>query len=278
MYYMYILCHDTMPRDARLLLKNMQTRSIEPSSSRRFDLSLLKYCWSDLVPVMDLEIGHINFSVSSKSARPAVSRTKMKVLSWTGTLIVIPLFAWLCVRLYGHGWWDCSRKWKRRGGESSRAANGTHSNRHITSAPSIQRCKGFGQGRYIEHEALQALCMTERITMVTSFRPRSSSIKDDSVLTAVSILGDLYHQFGGVSLWDASGPIPWRQSVYAGLKRVRRRLDTASPKVFIFEQIGFLAYGQGGCWRWQGPEGHVRWQPWNSNGTRNSPMLLQSRP
>jgi hypothetical protein len=53
------------------------------------------------------------------------------------------------------------------------------------------------QGRYIEHQALAAFGGQERITMVTSFRPRSPRIRDDTVLTTVrpiSNLSDLYGQ------------------------------------------------------------------------------------
>lgn len=53
------------------------------------------------------------------------------------------------------------------------------------------------QGRYIDHQALQTFGGQERITMVTSFRPRSPRIRDDTVLTTVrpiSNLSDLYGQ------------------------------------------------------------------------------------
>lgn len=53
------------------------------------------------------------------------------------------------------------------------------------------------QGRYIDHQALRAFGGQERITMVTSFRPRSPRVRDDTVLTTVrpvSNLSDLYGQ------------------------------------------------------------------------------------
>jgi len=54
------------------------------------------------------------------------------------------------------------------------------------------------QGRLIEHVALRAFGQGERITMVTSFRPRDARVKDNSVLTTVrpvSRLAELYEQW-----------------------------------------------------------------------------------
>ncbi|KAF7547515.1 hypothetical protein G7Z17_g7678 [Cylindrodendrum hubeiense] len=54
------------------------------------------------------------------------------------------------------------------------------------------------QGRYVQHQALAALGGKERITMITSFRPRDPLIKDDSVLTSIRPISDpseLYYQW-----------------------------------------------------------------------------------
>jgi hypothetical protein len=54
------------------------------------------------------------------------------------------------------------------------------------------------QGRLIEHVALRAFGQGERITMVTSFRPKDARVRDDSVLTTVrpvSKLAELYEQW-----------------------------------------------------------------------------------
>lgn len=56
------------------------------------------------------------------------------------------------------------------------------------------------QGRYIEHQALKALGGRERISMITSFRPKSPFVKDESVLTGVrpiSNVSELYAQYTG---------------------------------------------------------------------------------
>ena len=41
------------------------------------------------------------------------------------------------------------------------------------------------QGRYLEHQALKSRGGTERISMVTSLRPRSALVRDESVLGGV---------------------------------------------------------------------------------------------
>lgn len=54
------------------------------------------------------------------------------------------------------------------------------------------------QGRYIEHQALKAIGGSERITMITPFRPKDPMAKDESVLTTVrgiSHLGELYTSY-----------------------------------------------------------------------------------
>lgn len=74
-------------------------------------------------------------------------------------------------------------------------------NRHpLERLPWLNDKKGCAivlQGRYIEHQALRALNSRERITLVTSFRPRTPIIHGDIVLNTVrpvSKLPDLYGQ------------------------------------------------------------------------------------
>jgi len=58
------------------------------------------------------------------------------------------------------------------------------------------------QGRYIMHQAVSA-AERERITSVTSFRPKSALSRDDSELRTVrgvSDLSELYYEFAGYRL------------------------------------------------------------------------------
>ncbi len=107
---------------------------------------------------------------------------------------------------------------------------------------SSQGCAVVLQGRYIEHQALRALG-GERITMVTSFRPKSAMIKDDTVLTtvrAVSDLSELYSQYTEYRLEMLEERIRVHLKDIRDRKRAHRRFDTAVSKRFIAEQEAFL--------------------------------------
>jgi hypothetical protein len=100
------------------------------------------------------------------------------------------------------------------------------------------------QGRYIEHQALRALGTTERISMVTSFRPKSAFTKDDTVLTtvrAVSDLSELYSQYSEYRLEMLEERIRAHLKDIRERKRAHRPFDTAASKAFLAEQEQFLA-------------------------------------
>lgn len=99
------------------------------------------------------------------------------------------------------------------------------------------------QGRYIEHQALRTLGTTERITMVTSFRPKSAFIKDDTVLTTVrsiSNLSDLYSQYAEYRMDMLEERVRAHRKELNDRKRAGRNFDTAATKAFITEQREFL--------------------------------------
>lgn len=81
--------------------------------------------------------------------------------------------------------------------------------------------------------------------MVTSFRPRSSAIKDDTVLTTVrpiSDLGELYQQFSEYRFDMLQDRLRDMNRLMRDQKRARRQFDTRSVKRFIREQIEFLEH------------------------------------
>lgn len=101
------------------------------------------------------------------------------------------------------------------------------------------------QGRYIEHQALRALGTTERITMVTSFRPRDPTVRDDTVLTtvrAVSNLSQLYFQFGEYRLEILQERIRLHLEKMQETMLAEKKLDTVALKAFLTEQVNFLAH------------------------------------
>src|SRR5277367_5274583 len=91
---------------------------------------------------------------------------------------------------------------------------------------------------------MRALGTTERISMVTSFRPKSAFIKDDTVLTtvrAISDLSELYSQYTEYRLEMLEERIRAHLKEIRERKRAHRHFDTAASKAFIAEQERFLA-------------------------------------
>ena len=105
-----------------------------------------------------------------------------------------------------------------------------------------QGCAVVLQGRYIEHEALRAFGTCERITSVTSFRPKHHSLKDETVLTTVRGISDLnvlYRQFMEYRLEILE------ERIRDKLREMRKgfnKFNTASAKAFLDEQTDFLAH------------------------------------
>ena len=81
--------------------------------------------------------------------------------------------------------------------------------------------------------------------MVTSFRPRSPTLPDDTVLTtvrAVSDLQELYFQFSEYRLEILEERIREQLKKMRESKQGRKRLDTKTLKRFLKEQESFLLH------------------------------------
>ncbi|KAK0902608.1 hypothetical protein LTR02_008041 [Friedmanniomyces endolithicus] len=148
-----------------------------------------KIAGMDLIPNMDFEIGHINISVKSeKQALDEKAAVELQRKSfaddegnagcpWEDDKPVVgwhrDSYPFVCVTMLS----DCT---KMVGGETAlKMANG-----EVMRVRGPQMgCAVVMQGRYITHQALRALGAQERITMVTSFRPKSPFLPDDSVLS-----------------------------------------------------------------------------------------------
>lgn len=101
------------------------------------------------------------------------------------------------------------------------------------------------QGRYIEHQALKAIGGAERITMVTSFRPKDPLVKDDSILQtvrAVSNLSELYGGYCDYRLDMLTERVRIQQKADRQTKKLGRRFDTARMKSFLVEQRDFIEH------------------------------------
>ncbi|KAK3374789.1 hypothetical protein B0H63DRAFT_480885 [Podospora didyma] len=101
------------------------------------------------------------------------------------------------------------------------------------------------QGRYITHAALRSLNAVERITMVTSFRPRNPHARDDTVLTTVrpiSHLPDLYYQFATYRLEMLAARVASQLKELADARAAGRTVATREIKRFLEEQERFVAH------------------------------------
>lgn len=99
------------------------------------------------------------------------------------------------------------------------------------------------QGRYIEHQALKALGGRERISMVTSFRPKSPFIMDESILTGVrgiSILSDLYNQYMQYRLEILEERIRARLKHERYREQGKQKFDTPDVRRWLVEQREFI--------------------------------------
>ncbi|MCJ1253142.1 hypothetical protein MMC24_000949 [Lignoscripta atroalba] len=204
----------------------------------------------ELVTEMDFEIGHINVSVKSeqqKAEELVAYAEKMSTEAdegiagcpWEDDKPIVDWhtdsYPFVCVTMLS----DCTNM---IGGETAlKTGNGD-----IMKVRGPQMgCAVVLQGRYIEHQALRALGATERITMVTSFRPRSPTLPDDTVLTTVrpiSDLSELYFQFSEYRLEILEERIRNQLKKMRETKRGGKRTNTGSLKIFLKEQETFLAH------------------------------------
>ncbi|KAA8898758.1 hypothetical protein FN846DRAFT_200119 [Sphaerosporella brunnea] len=131
----------------------------------------------ELVPVMEYEIGHINISVNDD---PDGKTQAAPVVGWHKDS-----YPFVCVLML-------SDATEMKGGETALR----------TGSGDIMKVRGpqMGsavvlQGKYIDHIALPSTNARERITMVTSFRPKDPMITDDSHLVTVRPISDLNEMY-----------------------------------------------------------------------------------
>ncbi|KAF4817323.1 hypothetical protein CGCTS75_v012416 [Colletotrichum tropicale] len=141
----------------------------------------------DLIPNIQYEVGNINISIqkaaSDEDKAAAKNGDNTSVTKWH-----YDAFPFVCVVMM-------SDATNMLGGETALK----------TGTGEVLKVRGpqmgyavILQGRYVEHQALAAIGGAERITMITSFRPRDPCVKDDSVLTSIrpiSELSELYYQW-----------------------------------------------------------------------------------
>lgn len=99
------------------------------------------------------------------------------------------------------------------------------------------------QGRYIEHQARKACGGPERITMVTSFRPKSPFLKDETVLVGfrpISHLSEIYKQYSAYRLENLEERIRDQLKKIHGRYDAQLGFDTTSVNEFLREQRAYI--------------------------------------
>ncbi|GME25396.1 hypothetical protein BO99DRAFT_336607 [Neofusicoccum parvum] len=186
----------------------------------------------DLVPVFDFDIGNINVSINDQAEEivPAkkLAENDVSTFAWH-----YDSFPFVCVMMLS----DCT---DMVGGETMlRTASGELMKAR---GPSMGTAVVM-QGRYIEHQALKAYGGRERITMVTSLRPRSPFIRDESVLTGVrgiSDLSEIYGQYSEYRLEILEERVRARLEVERRRQLGKRYFDVQNMRDFLTEQKQFI--------------------------------------
>ncbi|KAI4158082.1 MAG: hypothetical protein LQ342_007756 [Letrouitia transgressa] len=204
----------------------------------------------ELITEMDFEIAHVNISVKSEKQKAEELQAFVDKKAteedegiagcpWEDDKPIVDWhtdsYPFVCVTMLS----DCTNM---IGGETAlRTGTGD-----IVKVRGPQMgCAVVLQGRYIEHQALRALGTTERISMVTSFRPRCPTLPDDTVLTTVrpiSNLSELYSQYGEYRLEILEERIRNQLRTLRENKRVGKRVDVKALKGFFLEQERFLSH------------------------------------
>ena len=99
------------------------------------------------------------------------------------------------------------------------------------------------QGRYIEHQALKALGGRERISMVTSLRPKSAHVWDESVLVGVRGISDmpeLYFQYAKYRYDVLEERMKEQQKKIITRHDSKRIFDTQAARKFLTEQREYI--------------------------------------
>jgi len=191
----------------------------------------------ELVPIMPYELGHVNIQVNDGPegleglgrdplpALPALVSSQQDgessdeedldedlVVGWHQDS-----YPWVCVVMLS----DASTM---KGGDTAmECGDGT-----------IRKVRGpqigwavMMQGKYINHMAMKAWNANERVTMVTSFRAKDSSLPDHSTLLTIRVcsdVNDVYHQWASYRLQLLSERFQMKQ------EELIRRKDEAGPQ------------------------------------------------
>lgn len=181
---------------------------------------------------MAADIGHINISVDVEGtkATPGTNAEEQPAFAWH-----FDSYAFVCVTMLS----DCTGM---VGGETMiRCEDGTTKKvRGPTQGTAVMM-----QGRYIEHSALKAFGGRERISMVTAFRPKSSHVLDETVITPLFDLTPvtmLYHQFAEYRLENLEERVRDQLKVIRRNHEAKKEFDVMGARKWLHDQRDFIDY------------------------------------
>ncbi|KAK3111815.1 hypothetical protein LTR53_012541 [Teratosphaeriaceae sp. CCFEE 6253] len=214
----------------------------------------------ELVPAMDYDIGHTNISINSDDseyacvapgeAKDASSDFCESAFGWhrdSYPFVVVTMLS-DCEGMVGGETairTGAGEVIKARGpalvSHGSTSLLSSIPNRPLTHIE--QGTAVVMQGRYVDHQATIALGGRERISMVTSFRPRSHLVRDETTLRGVRNISDistLYYQYSEYRLRNLERRVQdERESL-----RLRREggggFDVPRARSWLGEQRGLL--------------------------------------
>jgi hypothetical protein len=99
------------------------------------------------------------------------------------------------------------------------------------------------QGRYVDHQATAAFGGHERISMVTSFRPRDIHTKDESVLRGVkniSHISTLYYQYSGYKLENLEDRVREQGRLIRKRQRANAAFDVKQMRAWAEKEKAYL--------------------------------------
>ncbi|PIG83596.1 hypothetical protein AARAC_010137 [Aspergillus arachidicola] len=185
----------------------------------------------ELVPAMDVDIGHVNISVRDDAAAaraPDSDADDKPAFGWH-----TDSYAFVCVTMLS----DCART---IGGETAIR----------TGTGEVLKFRGpatgtavIMQGRYIEHQALKAFGGRERISMVTSLRPKSPFVRDETIirpLLPITPKSTVYYQYAEYRLENLEERVRHQLKVMRQHKKANRDFDGASAHKFLLGEREFI--------------------------------------
>ncbi|KAF1971371.1 hypothetical protein BU23DRAFT_471008 [Bimuria novae-zelandiae CBS 107.79] len=202
----------------------------------------------ELVPVMDYEVAHINFSSKSKADAQQELKSHQEELriyedegiSGCREVVKTPIVGWhtdsypfVCVLMMSDV----------RGMVGGETAIRTAEGKIIKMRGPSQGYAVVMQGRYTTHQAMRALGAQERITAVTSFRPKSALLRDDSELRTVrgvSDINELYYGFAEYRLQLLKELLEHEIERVKVAHRVGEGFGTVKHKLFLERVIDFV--------------------------------------